>query len=709
MSDTPNESFIDMYIFETTQNIEQIELTILSSEESQCYSPEAINEIFRVMHTIKGSSAMMGFNHISTLAHSIEDLFFFIRENKVDHIKPVDVNDLVLNGIDFIKVELEKLKNGDEVDGDAEALIEEIRNFLKMLKGLNPGTVNKTEESTHEKQDLYENESTPTTLPRNIFKATIFFTEGCEMENIRAYGVLNTLQDFAREIFYLPEDILENNETAEIIREKGFTIYLKSDHTYDELYNLLSQTIFLKDMRLTELEDDKEICEHFSIKNNDKQMKPQLAEKEYIKQQVQGQSIISVNVGRLDKLMDLVGEMVIAEAMVTQNPDIKELELENFQKAARHLHKITAELQDLVMAIRMVPLANTFHKMHRVVRDMSKKLHKDVKLEIIGEETEVDKNIIEHISDPLLHLVRNAIDHGIETTSEERLSKNKPKGGTVTLEAKNAGNDVWIIVKDDGKGLNKHKLVAKAEKKGLLTKSALEMTDKEIYNLILTPGFSTNEQISEYSGRGVGMDVVVKNIDAVGGSVAIHSEEGVGTMVTMKIPLTLAIIEGMNVLVGRNRYTIPITAIKESFKAEENDCFRDPDGNEMIMVRGECYPIIRLHECFEVKTDVTEITEGILLMVEQDKKIVCIFADELVGQQQVVVKSLPVYVKNLGNIKGISGCTLLGDGSISLILDIIGLIELHHQADDLGNFTDGQKEKFHDLKRGVQTEEIGVP
>lgn len=704
MSDTPNESFIDMYIFETTQNIEQIELAILSSEESQSYTPEVINEIFRVMHTIKGSSAMMSFNHLSTLAHSIEDLFFFIRENDVTHIKPADVNDLVLDGVDFIKVELEKLKNGDEMDGNAEVLIEEIRNFLESLKKSNSGAVNKIEGSSNE---VYkEIEGVPTTIPKNIFKATIFFKEDCEMENIRAYGVLNTLKDFTKEVYYLPRDILENNGSAEIIKEKGFTIYLKTDQSYDELQAVLSQTIYLKELQLTELEDDKEICERFSIVSDDKKIRPTQS-KENTKQQ--GQSIISVSVGRLDKLMDLVGEMVIAEAMVTQNPEIKELELESFQKASRQLHKITAELQDLVMAIRMVPLANTFHKMHRVVRDMSKKLNKEIKLEIIGEETEVDKNIIEHISDPLMHLVRNAIDHGIESTSEERLRKNKPKAGTVTLEAKNAGNDVWIIVKDDGQGLDKDKLLSKAEKKGLLTKPASEMTDKEIYNLIFRPGFSTNERISEYSGRGVGMDVVVKNIEAVGGSVAIHSEEGAGTMVTIKIPLTLAIIEGMNVLVGHTRYTIPITAIKESFKAGGDRWFCDPDGNEMIMVRGECYPIIRLHECFEVKTDVTDITEGILLMVEQDNKVVCLFADELVGQQQVVVKPLPVYVKNLGNIKGLSGCTLLGDGSISLILDIAGLLELYHQASTSRDTSDVQKENFHDYKRGLQPEEIGVP
>ena len=385
-----------------------------------------------------------------------------------------------------------------------------------------------------------------------------------------------------------------------------------------------------------------------------------------------------MNVAKLDKLMDLVGEMVIAEAMVIQNPDLRGLELENFHTASRHLHKITTELQDMVMSIRMVPLANTFHKMHRIVRDMCKKLDKEVKLEIIGEETEVDKNIIEHISDPLMHLVRNSIDHGIELPSE-REAKGKPAVGIITLEAKNSGSDVLVIIRDDGKGLNKEKILSRARENELLTKPENEMTDKEIYNLIFIPGFSTKEKISEFSGRGVGMDVVTKNIEEVGGSASIDSIEGKGTTITLKIPLTLAIIDGMTVRVGHSRYTIPITAIKESFRPGENDVFRDPDGNEMIMVRGECYSILRLHKCYDVKTDITEFTEGILIMVEQDERIICLFADELVGQQQVVVKTLPNYIKNTRKIQGLAGCTLLGDGSISLILDVAGIVSLNDQ------------------------------
>jgi two-component system chemotaxis sensor kinase CheA len=241
------------------------------------------------------------------------------------------------------------------------------------------------------------------------------------------------------------------------------------------------------------------------------------------------------------------------------------------------------------------------------------------------------------------------------------------------LEAKNAGSDVLILVKDDGKGLNKEKILAKAKEKNLLIKREEDMSEKEIFNLILQPGFSTNDKVTEFSGRGVGMDVVSKNIEAVGGSLSVDSIEGRGTVITMKIPLTLAIIDGMNIKVGNARYTLPTIAIKESFRPKEDDVFTDPDGNEMIMVRGSCYRVRRLYEMYQVKTEITEFTKGIILMIEQDENTICVFADELLGQQQVVVKALPQYIRNFKKTKKFAGCTLLGDGSISLIIDVSSL------------------------------------
>ena len=689
-----NEPMLDMYIFETSQFMEQLEQSILNSEKESTFTQEAINEIFRIMHTVKGSSAIMMFHNISTLAHTMEDIFYFIREQKPELINCTKLSDYVLEGIDFIKVEIEKIKAGDVPNGDAAALIEELHAFLSELKKTNGYAENlKTQKKAAVRPQQYyiSQDKTKILDYKYIFKAVIFFEEGCEMENIRAYTILHNLKDYTEEYFSIPEDIINDEDSAEFIQENGFTIYLKSNHTYEQINEFLQQTIFLKSLELLKIDDVEEYnhTKNYSKELNyytvsDMPVKPQnydnggdTRRNEVSKnsQPSTVHSMISVSVLKLDKLMDLVGEMVIAEAMVTQNPDLKDLVLDNFQKSSQHLNKITSELQDIIMSIRMVPLASTFQKMHRIVRDMSKQLRKEVKLEIIGENTEVDKNIIEHISDPLMHLVRNSIDHGIED-GVVRVKHGKDRLGTVTLEAKNSGSDVLVIVRDDGKGLDKEKILKKANEHGLLYKKPEDMTDREIFNLIFLPGFSTNDSVSEFSGRGVGMDVVSKNIEKIGGSLSVDSIPDKGTTITLTIPLTLAIIDGMNIRVGNSRYTIPLVTIKESFRPKETECFKDPNENEMIMVRGQCYPILRIHEYYNVKTEITKLSKGILIMVEQDEKTICLFADELIGQQQVVVKSLPSYIKNIKKINGLAGCTLLGDGSISLILDIVGLCNL---------------------------------
>jgi len=705
-----------MYIFETSQNIDQLEEAILESEQSNCFSEEAINGIFRIMHTIKGSSAMMLFNEIATLAHSVEDVFFYLREQKPENVDCSTLSDLIFESIDFMKVELEKIKNSDKVDGDASILIGNIKEFLEYLKHMNPNLAEVEKPPSKSKQQYYiapDKTATNTkevapSQAQNFFEAVILFKEGCEMENIRAYTVIHNLKEFANEITHYPEDIIESDDSIQLIRDQGFTVRVKVDKSYDEMHDFFMQTIFLQDLKLTEISDDSlqfdmadnrqdnvqtidletsnldasnlqvkasaDEVDKDSVKDSAKDHAEDSTKVQKQRVKSEHSSIISVNVGKLDQLMDLVGEMVIAEAMVTQNPDLHGLELENFQKAARQLDKIMTELQSVVMSIRMVPLSTTFQKMHRVVRDMSKKLEKDVRLKLVGEETEVDKNIIDRISDPLMHLIRNSLDHGIETIAQREKIGKSPTG-TITIEAKNIGSDVLISIKDDGNGLNKDKLLKRAQEHNILTKPIQQMTDREIYNLILLPGFSTKENVSEFSGRGVGMDVVTKNIEAVGGTVSIDSEQGVGSTFTMKIPLTLAIIDGMNITVGKSCYTIPITAIMESFRPKDTDIIKDPNGNEMIMVRGQCYPILRIHRHYDVATSITDLTEGILIMVEQDEKSMCVFADQLLGKQQVVVKALPSYIKNTKKIGGLSGCTVLGDGSISLILDVGSLIK----------------------------------
>jgi two-component system chemotaxis sensor kinase CheA len=593
-----------------------------------------------------------------------------------------------LAGIDFIKLEVEKLRAGDKADGDSSDLNQATHIYLEEMKQANPDAV-KVERKpvSPPKQQYFISRETPTSK-KNHYQAIVFFEDGCEMENIRAYTITHSLKDKAEELIYIPEDIIEDDSTADIIRQEGFQLFFSSFLPYKEIQDFLEKTIFLKKLELNEIDQLPQVQQSLApqqILLEDQPVKipktidlsPPVEEKEV--QTINQQRMINVHVEKLDGLMDLVGELVISEAMVTQNPDLRGLSLDNFSKASRQLQKITGELQDMVMAIRMVPLTSTFHKMQRLVRDMSKKLNKEVHLELIGEETEVDKNIIEHISDPLMHLIRNSLDHGIEP-KEARLEAGKAPVGVITLEAKNAGSDVIVMIKDDGRGLNREKILERARANGLIHKPENELTDKEINAFILAPGFSTKEKVTEFSGRGVGMDVVLKNINSVGGMVMIDSTLGQGTTMSLKIPLTLAIIDGMTIRVGKSCYTFPIAAIKESFKPKDKDIIVDTNGNEMIMVRGQCYPIMRLHQLFKVTTEVTQFSDGIIIMVENESEILCLFADELIGEQQVVVKTLPVYVKRLRKLVGLAGCTLLGDGSISLILDIGGLINLRYTS-----------------------------
>lgn len=686
------EPMLEMYLFEGDQLIEQLEEIIIKCEKDKKFEMGAINEIFRIMHTVKGSSAMMLFNQIASVAHSMEDLFFFIRANQNVQVDFVGLSDMVLAGIDFIKAEMNKIEQGRVADGLADELIEAIHTLLAQMKksyedeSAIPAVVSSSApQETTTKYYISAYQPPPEEQETNTkYCVKIFFEEDCKMENIRAYLVINNLQDIVHEMYYIPADVIDNEESATSIRENGFLICFSTVVSYAEVESSLNETAFLRKMEIDQVDQypdeikalfrRKEIVLE-DILEIDQPSYPEIVDKGTEGDPVTGnnrqQNIISVSVAKLDMLMDIVGEIVISEAMVTKNPDLIGLQLEGFSKAARQLRKLTDELQDIVMSIRMVPVSMVFHKMNRIVRDMSKRLDKEVDLEIIGESTEVDKNIIDHLSDPLMHLIRNAMDHGLES-KEDRIAAGKPSKGSITLEAKNAGGDVVITVRDDGKGLSREKILSKARERGLVHKPEHELTDKEVFSYILLAGFSTNEQVTEFSGRGVGMDVVTKNIEKIGGSLTLESTFGKGTEIFVKIPLTLAIIDGIEVSVGASRYTIPTISIRESFRFDEKDVISDGDGNEMIMIRGQCYPVLRIHRMFNIKNHVTRISDGIMVMIESDSKTACLFVDKLIGEQQVVVKALPRYLKK---VQGIAGCTILGDGGISLILDASGILE----------------------------------
>ncbi len=712
-----NDPMLEMFIFENMQLTERLEEVLMEGEQLGALTPEHINEVFRVMHTIKGSSAMMNFLHISTLGHSVEDMFFYIREHADARPDWPLITDLCLESGDFFKQEIAKIQSGLPSDGDETPLLERIKAYMDTLTGAVPADTAPPPEAGSDAAmaPVPDGTARPGAEPR--FRVQVFFEDGCKMENVRAYQIVSALQDYADHIETTPADLLE--DCSDEIVKHGVTIRLCTDRSAEKIREVISESIFVKTFEIAtdaappETPPDEAAFpetppeEAPAIQRDsppggqdapapptpsgDRPMSEEPAPAAPTAPPVKAppkapahpapaaeakQNFISVNVDKLDRLMDLVGELVISVSMVVSSPDLAGLQLDNFEKAAALLTKNTGELQDVIMSVRMIPVSSTFHKMHRIVRDLSRKLGKDVDLAILGEETEVDKNIIDNLSDPLMHIIRNSMDHGMEDTRQERLAAGKPGVGKIILEARNSGSDVIISCTDDGRGLDRDKIFAKAQKQDLVTKPEYEYTDREIYNFIMLPGFSTNEQVTEVSGRGVGMDVVKKNIEKIGGNVLLDSTPGEGMTVTIRIPLTLAILAGIEICVGKNFYIVPTLNIRESFKPDIRDIIVDPDGREMILFRGECFPIVRLHRLFQVQTDVIRFNDGIMIMVEDEGRMIGLFADGLVGEQQIVVKPIPSFItKRIGQIRGVSGCTILGNGNISLIIDVKSLTE----------------------------------
>ena len=694
------DGMLDMFLYESGQLLEKLEGIILEKQDADCFDDTDINEIFRIMHTIKGSSGIMMYENITRVTHKLEDVFYYLRESHPENVPHLELVEKVLAVSDFVNGEMDKIKDGEKPDGDEKEILEDLDNFLKRIKGeIKEQGIRLPRENKHEEPTQFYI-APVASEDSKFYRIVIHYRNDTQMSNIRAYSATYALKEIAEDLLYTPEDIISNEDSANVILSEGFYMLLQTKSEKDEILSLIDSAEanqidieritaeqFIKGFGgVTQPEEQKiviDLGEEPPAEKKEKAVTPG----EYVikaketgkgktlaKNQPKQQSIISINVEKMDMLMDLIGEIVIAEAVVLQNPDLNGMDLPNFQKASAQLAKITTELQEVIMSMRMMPLTNVFQKMRRIVFDVSKKLGKEIELEVIGETTEVDKNIIEHISDPLMHLVRNSVDHGIETDAEERVALGKSAKGKITLEARNEGGKVYIIVRDDGKGLDKQKLFEKARDKGLLgskDKEITDYTDNEIYRFITLPGFSTKEQVTEYSGRGVGMDVVVKNIQSIGGRLEISSELNKGSEMRLVIPLTLAIINGIVIQAGNSSFMIETSSVKEFVRLTENSIVTEPDGEEYIILRGEAYPFLRLSRRFELDNALEKVDDGIVMVLEHENTQVCVLIDKLVREQEIVVKPIPSYVKK---VKGISGCTQLGDGSIALILDIGGLI-----------------------------------
>lgn len=696
---------LDMFIFETSLLLEQLDEIMIQIEKEKVFTHNNINETFRIMHTIKGSASMMGLDNISALAHSVEDLFYAIREGKIEVLDNDLLFDLVFQSLDFIRRDIDELQSRGCISSDYSNFIEGIEEYVSTLE-LSSSMKSKDNanlESTDEKEVIDSNFE----YKEGSDVVKIIFEQGCMMENVRAFMLVFELRDYCEFIDFYPKDVETNAESTEYIKSYGFYIQFVAKEDKAIVYKTIEDNLYVKEyiniskkeieMKNTsnndavenKLKDNNKVSKSYQNNYTEDEIQEDVLnektdmEKDSLSEEnehlpISKQSIMSVNLEKLDLLQNIVGEIVIMESMVVNSVNSTGVDIDNFNKATRQLHKLTDELQDIVMSMRMIQIAGVFQKMHRIVRDMNKKLDKNVELITIGAETEVDKSVIDNLAEPFMHLIRNAMDHAIEPI-EERIAKGKEEVGKIVLSAENLGGEAVISISDDGRGIMRDKILAKAKEQGLLKHQSNEYTDDEVNSLIMTPGFSTKESITEFSGRGVGMDIVRESIEKVGGSIEVKSKQDEGTTFTIKIPLTLSIVEGMKFKVGDSLFTLPISSIRRTFKLTDlNQIITEGNKTELITIYGACIPIIRLHKIYNIQTKVTNLMNGNMIIIENEHKAVCIFVDEIIGNQQVVVKPFPVYFNrfNIKN-KGLSGCTILGDGSISLIIDADSIIEIY--------------------------------
>ncbi len=652
-NNNPMDALMEVFMVETNDFLSKLEELLINHEKSEGGIRQATAEIFRIMHTIKSSSAMMSLENISKLAHKIEDLFYYLRENPDIDVDDSKLADIVLDAVDFIKGNLDG-KEGE----DPSPQIEFIDKYLNELKHGSPVAT--------EIAPIKKNTAEPpaaTALPQenpaaSNKKITVFLRRETEMLGLRALELVNRLKKAFPGLTYLPEDTTADEES---IAGAGLQLILQSDMSEPELIDLINKSPFVGRVAFGD-----KISAVNSSAAAKASGKPEAIRQFTEKRQDSpnyGKTFANVEITKLDNLVDLVGEILILQMELAQ--DIERTDYVKSEAAVGKLKKLILTLQEATLSTRMIPVRETFLKMNRIVRDMCRKQEKDIDFITTGEETEVDRSIIENINSPLMHIIRNSIDHGIED-QQSRLAAGKPSQGKIELSAATEGRNVVITVIDDGAGFDTERIRAKAIDVGLITENqSLGMSNEEINGLVFLPGFSTNAEVTEYSGRGVGMDVVNENMRKMNGKVIVLSEQGVGTKIVMKIPLTLAIIDTIILRVDSEVCAIPVSFVRKILHLGGDVKVRTVNGEDVVLLGEECYRILNLFDFYSY-TERIPYEDGTMVLIDSDAKKYVAFVSEILDRQDVVVKPAPALFKT---IKGISGCTILGDGKISLILD----------------------------------------
>ncbi len=652
---------LDTFVFETDGLLESLDEILMRTEKSALMADD-INEIFRIMHTVKGSAAMMGLSNMSALAHAVEDLFSVIREDPEVNYDKTRLYELLFESSDCLKNEMETLSDESAELTDFSKLAAVIRSFAENIKQSGNDS-----DGAH----MWSEELFPEGESSDIKTFKVVYEDGCFMPAIRSMVLLKALDGCARVCSTIPAD-LDDDSAGDAILQNGLYIKLMTDDA-GKVMEILKDGINVlhaEEVKRSERNASGSVSAEMSS-DSEISASAEMPMAHTDKKSAQS-SIISVRLEKLDRLLELVSEIVIAESAVTSSPDLKKLNvrLDRFKKSSRELKKLTDELQDVVMSIRMVPVSAVFSKMSRIVRDMNKKLGKNAELVFQGEDTEVDKSVIDILGDPLMHIVRNAVDHGIET-DRQRAELGKTEPARVVLSAGYESSEGGIKCSDNGMGMDPKKLLAKAKRNGLLTKPESEYTESECFDFIMKAGFSTNEQVTEFSGRGVGMDVVRRSIEKVGGKLSVSSEYGAGSEFVIRIPLSLSIIDVLGVLAGGEGFAVPISSVREVFRACPEQILIDPGGTELVMFREKCLRVLRLSEVFDLGSVKGELTKGIMLYCMEEGREAVLFADELTSDQQVVVKPFSPLLSRFNlKEKGLIGCSVLADGSILLITDV---------------------------------------
>lgn len=695
------EALLATFITEATELIQELEIDVVALEDSRD-DEELINRIFRAAHTIKGSGGLVGLTAISDFTHTMESVLDLVRQREL--AVTGELVSVLLRTVDLLKAMIKSAATCEECfeQRELEFVLELLGQFLPedddMSVGENPAATARKEASYFEiemklSEGLLETGTDPLMLFREledlgeIVDIVVDARSLPDLYNLDAHKlylnwrlVLRASEPFSRieNVFIFVQDGNEISITdvschykdgvdlrmadmklGEILTETGLVVPCDIEEA------LSSQTrigdLLIKSGKVKE-EDVKSAL--------DKQMKSR---------EVQKATTIRVDTEKLDKLVNLVGEMVIAVARAVQqgfneNRDGKR----TTHDALDMLQRISQDLQEQVMRVRMIPVEGLFSRFHRVVRDLATADGKHARLLLSGIETELDKNVMEQLSDPIKHLIRNSVDHGIESLGGRRKA-GKPDEAVVKLSAYQQEGNIIIEVYDDGRGINAKAIVEKAIEKGLISDGDA-LNKQDIYQLMFLPGFSTARRVTDVSGRGVGLDVVKRNIDELKGSIEVISEVGKGTTFRIKLPLTLAIIDGMNVKVGEETFIIPLLAIVESIRPRRETIKTVEGTGEVIDARGEYLPLVRLHRVFDIETDKTDPSEALVVIIESGRRRFGILVDDVIGQQQAVIKSLE---KNFRQVDGAAGATILGDGTVSLIVDIHGLEKMAFYMADI--------------------------